>query len=597
MTRVLLVQLADVGDLILTTPALVAIRQALPNAHLALLTTQHSTAILETGLVDAVHTLSRAQLGRAFFKPDTLRTVWALRAHQYEAVVFFHHFTLKFGTLKFAFIAWATGAPRVIGIDNGNGWFLTESLPDEGFGVKHQAVYWLELVRLLGASSALQRAHVAFDGGVLPVATTVNPRVVIHTGSGGYSLARRWLPEYFARVADVLHQEFNAQIVFVGTSNDGFSEVKPHLQHLPVDLVGKTTLTQLADVIRSADLYIGADSGIMHLAGAVRVPMIALFGSSNHQAWGAWSPQGNVTVLRSAPLCSPCSYVEHHIGAREGCTARTCMRLITPNDVIKSARAILSDRTPIELPSVSYPAPAPAAERFGLLGVWYDGMTYPQAIERIEALCSQAAFHLVILSDYRLALRTHDDFVLKLLFQRAPLVIPCGTAFAWGASWTRQFLPERLDILPLVAQLLDKLAERKRRVFLIGQTAEQARLMLQHTLPALHVVGAMNATDSVTEEDAIVEAIQASGAEVLLVGFDAGASEKWLGRNASRLTVRVGVGVGDVMRDMAGLTPMAPDWVQDFGLGWMYELFRNPKRLNAMWAVPLFVLRVVLGHS
>ncbi len=395
-TRILLVQIADIGDLILTTPALFALREAHPDAHLTLLTTSHSAKVIERELVDEVITLDRKQFNSswAFFRPSNLRQLWQLREGDYEVVVFFHHYTLWLGTLKFAFVALATKAGRVLGIDNGNGWFLTERIPDEGFGAKHQAQYWLDLVGLLGVNPSPQRARIAFDGGVLPIASTNHPRIIIHTGSGGYSLARRWLPAYFAQVADALHQEFNAQVVFVGTTDDGFEEVRPHLKTNFISLVGKTTLTQLADIIRSADLYIGADSGVMHLASAVRTPVIALFGSSNADAWAGWSPQGKVVTLKSEVMCSPCSYVGHRVGARDGCTARTCMRLITPAMVMQNARALLQSRP---LPTYRVPQPTPTyAERVGFLGLWHDKASLQESLMHTGALLQRAAFHLVI---------------------------------------------------------------------------------------------------------------------------------------------------------------------------------------------------------
>ena len=311
MTRILLVQLADIGDLITTTPALAALRDAHPNAHLTLLTAAHAAPVIEKGLVDEIITLDLAGKNRslAILTPANRRRIWFLQKDPYDTVLFFHHFTLRMGLLKFWLIAKASGAQQVIGLDNGRAWFLTDSLPDEGYGAMHQAQYWLNLVGLLGADSRPQRARIGFDEGVLPLPVYRGLRVIIHAGSGGYSLARRWLPGYFAQVADTLHTEFNAQIVLVGTPADDADNVAAAMNAPAVNLTGKTTLTQLADVIRSADLYIGADSGALHVAASVRTPVVAIFGPSNHEAWSPWSPGGQVTVLRSAPECSPCSYV------------------------------------------------------------------------------------------------------------------------------------------------------------------------------------------------------------------------------------------------------------------------------------------------
>lgn len=81
---------------------------------------------------------------QAHLQPATLRRILHLRTGHYDAAIFFHHFTLKLGTIKFALMAFASGAKQRIGLDNGNGRFLNYHLKDEGFGAKHQAQYWLD---------------------------------------------------------------------------------------------------------------------------------------------------------------------------------------------------------------------------------------------------------------------------------------------------------------------------------------------------------------------------------------------------------------------------------------------------------------------
>ena len=303
--RILLVQLADIGDLIVTLPAIIALRDALPDAHITLLTSKHATAVIEDGLVDEILAFDKKGFNgtKALLNPANLKRIADLRKGKYDTVVFFHHFTLKLGAIKFWLMAKATGAKTVLGLDNGNAPFLTHSIPDEGFGAKHQAQYWLDLVGLLGANTTPKRARVPLDGGILPISVKMGLRIIIHAGGGGYSLARRWSPQNFARVADALHESLNAEIVLVGTANDSAGEVESLMKHSTKNLSGKTTLTQLADIIRSADLYIGTDSGVTHLAAATGTPVIALYGPTNHEAWSPWSPSGSWRP--SCPWCSP----------------------------------------------------------------------------------------------------------------------------------------------------------------------------------------------------------------------------------------------------------------------------------------------------
>ncbi len=591
--RILLVQLADIGDLILTTPSLYALRIAQPNAHLTLLTTRHSAAILEVGLVDEVITLDRKQFNSSlgFFRTDTLKQIFALRKLQFDTVVFFHHLTLRLGTIKFAVIARATGASRIIGLDNGNGWFLTERVKDDGFGAKHQTRYWLSLVERLGAEAADQRAQMAFDRGVLPIPATTQKRVIIHTGSGGYSVARRWLPSHFAAVADALMEQ-QAQVIFVGTPADGADDTIQQMNMRPLNLVGKTSLTQLADLIRSADLYIGADSGVMHIAATVRTPLIAIFGSSNADTWGPWSPGGNTVILRSSPLCSPCSYVGHRIGAREGCAARTCMVMVTPQQVLNAANQLLNGQTGVPTPFPKLPCSlAPKVTFLGFDHDWIGITTFGDLIDEYLAVNE---FHLVILSDYQYMLETQSDPILRVILERAALVVPCGAVLAWAGNWKRQYLPQVLDETTLLSQLIER-TQSKSSIFLLGRFADRAAQSLQQELSQLNIAGNDERGDAAKYEADLVAKINASGANVLLMGGSKSDANKWLARNSPRLQVHVALAIGDdLMRDLAGRTPQAPEWMRDLRLGWLYLLVRQPKRWTALWRLPRFVLQLVL---
>jgi len=90
---------------------------------------------------------------------------------------------------------------------------------------------------------------------------------------------------------------------------------------------------------------VGADSGVMHLAAAARVPVVAIFGPTNHRAWAPWTPYSPSRVVRLDLNCSPCAYVGHAVGQREGCAARTCLADLTVDHVLAAVEALL-DETP-----------------------------------------------------------------------------------------------------------------------------------------------------------------------------------------------------------------------------------------------------------
>lgn len=598
--RILLVQLADIGDLILTTPALTALREARPDAHLTLLTSAHAAPILEgTGLVDAILTLERQQMNSsaAFFRPANLRRLWRLRGAPFEAAVFFHHFTLRLGTFKFALIAWMSGARRIIGLDQGNGWFLTERVQDEGFGARHQAQYWLDLAARLGADPSPRPARAAFSE-VLPAALppTRARRVVIHPGSGGYSLARRWDAAQFAAVADKLHQEDGVEIVLVGGHSDGAEAVRAAMRSEALDLSGKTSLGELAAVIRSADLFIGADSGVMHLAAAVGTPVVAIFGPSNADAWGPWTPEGRSWVVRSGVECSPCSYVGHGIGLREGCAARTCMRLVSVGQVLAAARALLHPVDEVKAAPRS-PLKEHARERLHILRLPVDAITYAGWLERIGEWVKSGQPHHVCTINPEFIMIAQRDANFANILRRADLCVPDGVGLLWAARYLGQPLPERVtgsDGVPIIAA---RAAREGWKLFFLGAApgvAERAAQILQEQHPGLQVVGTYAGSPAPAEEDALVERVNSSGAEILFVAYGAPEQDKWIARNLPRLTVGMAMGVGGAFDFIAGVVPRAPVWMQRLGLEWAFRLVRQPWRFRRMLRLPRFVLAVVL---
>ncbi|MBI5666775.1 MAG: WecB/TagA/CpsF family glycosyltransferase [Chloroflexi bacterium] len=657
--RYLIVQLADIGDLILSTPALAALREAKPDAHITLLTSAHAAPVVQgTTLVDDIVTFDRNTFNSSasLLKPANLRRIFGLG--HFDTVVFFHHFTLKLGTFKFALIALATRAHRRLGLDNGNGWFLTDRLPDGGFGAKHQAQYWLDLVGLLGADALARPAVVATEVFSLQSSAvscqlseagsqlnTKKPKtenrklitnnselgtrnseldsalstqhsaltIALHPGSGGYSLARRWDADRFAAVADALHDEFGAQIVLVGGRHDDTAAVKAAMKTVPLDLSGQTTLPQLAGVLAQADLFIGADSGVMHLAAAVGTPVVAIFGPSNADAWGPWTPNGKSIIVRSGVECSPCSYVGHSIGLREGCAARTSMRLVTTAMVLRAARRLLNGEAVGTRYTVSLRRQPVFPNRVRILGLPVDAITYEQWLTLIGEWVNSTpplaplpefgegkgvgfAHHVCTINPEFVMVAQRDPNFFNIL-NRADLCVPDGVGLLWAARHLGHPLPERVTGSDGVPRIAERAAQTGWRLFLLGAApgvAEKAAEVLRQQYPGVTIVGTYGGSPAPEEEDAIVERVNASGADILFVAYGAPEQDKWIARNLPRLKVAMAMGVGGSLDFIAGIVPRAPLWMQRAGLEWLFRLYLQPWRFKRMLRLPRFVLAVLL---
>lgn len=358
--RILVVKLADIGDVLTGTPALRALRETYPNARIDVLVTPNSAdALRGSTLVNELVMFDKFQFDRPIdaFRPTALiasiRLARKLRRARYDVVLILHHLTLRFGRLKYAALALVPGAKIRAGLDNGHGWFYNRKATDAGFGAQHEVEYWLRVAGTIGARTDDLRLEAPYsldaerwaDELLTEWAAECGEErfAVIHPGSGGYSLARRWPAERFARVAETLRDRHKMGIVFVGTTTDGVDELLSHYDGPALNLAGRTDLHQLAAILRQATLFIGADSGVMHIATAAGAPAVAIFGPSNDAAWGPWTAGLSPSIVVRADLdCQPCNYVGFQVGQREGCATRDCMNAITPEMVLDAAHSLLA---------------------------------------------------------------------------------------------------------------------------------------------------------------------------------------------------------------------------------------------------------------
>lgn len=603
LERLLCIKISDIGDLVTVTPALGALRETFPEARLDVLTSAHAAPILNgTGLADQVLIFPLRAYERAadILKPTALRRLIAfirhLRAQRYDAVLLFHQLSTRFGALKHAVVVLGTGAPIRAGLENGRGWFLTHRVTDHGFGALHQAAYWLKVAALLGAPDTPERfpLRVGISEADRAWAAAQLPElgyVAVHSGSGALNVARRWTAEGYAAAANHFAALRGAQIVLIGGAGDDSEALRALLRSPYHDLIGKTTLGQLAAVLERCAVFIGGDSGVMHLAAAI--PHLALytpFGATNHFAWSAWRPQGETAVIvRSGVLCSPCAYIGQSVGLRSGCAARTCMRSLAPEALIRGeSRLEVAQRTR-----------RPALE---VLGVPIDRLTFAELLDQIGAWIAEAgAARLICTANPELVMLAQRDVLFYTILRRAALVTADGVGLLWAARYLGVPLPERVtgsDGLPLIAA---RAAREGWRLFLLGAAegvAAQAAEKLRQRHPTLHIVGTHSGDPSPEREDEIVALINAAQADILFVAYGSPQQEKWLARNLARLEVRVALGVGGAFDFVAGKAQRAPLWMQQAGLEWLHRLIKQPWRVRRMVSrLPRFVVAVLLRGS
>jgi ADP-heptose:LPS heptosyltransferase len=357
--RILVVKLADLGDVLTATPAIRALRLAHPSAHLGALITPKSASILEgTDLVDEIIPFEKASfdrpLGAGSSLPTALQLARRLRAGRWDALALFHHLTTPFGVAKYAALCLAGGARRIAGLDNGRGRFLTDRVTDEGFGARHEADYWLAVAGLLGGHHPAPRYELPIDNAdrawvaeqIARLAPGGAGLLAIHPGSGAFSLARRWPAERFAAVVRGLvgRHELRPMVIQGPGPDEALLARTVAVGAGGAAIVGPApSIGALVALLEGVRLFIGNESGVMHLAVAAGAPIVAVFGPTNDRAWGPYpltAPRH--AVVREVLACTPCVHRGHDFGTPAGCAARTCLDLVEPSAVIEAAERVLA---------------------------------------------------------------------------------------------------------------------------------------------------------------------------------------------------------------------------------------------------------------
>ena len=217
-------------------------------------------------------------------------------------------------------------------------------------------------------------------------------------------------------------------------------------------------------------------------------------------------------------------------------------------------------------------------------------VTMQEALQRVQQ---------IVTVNPEFVMTAQRDVAFLRILQEADLCPPDGVGLLYAARWYGRRLPERVPGSELVYHLAALAARRGWRLFLLGAApgvAEEAAAVLQRSYPGLLIAGTYAGSPSPAENEAIVQRINESRADLLYVAYGAPRQDKWIARNREALaTVRVALGVGGALDFITGRAVRAPRWVQELGLEWLHRLLREPWRWRRMLALPHFALKVLLS--
>ncbi len=336
------------GDAVMSLPAIRAARDFLPHAHIAVVARPWVADLYaRESSIDEVIPYTAQQGWRA--KMDFGH---GLRTPHFDAALLLQN------AFDAALMAWLARIPVRIGYNrDGRGLLLTNAIapPEPGDIPRHERYYYLELLRRAGWLETFPHpAPILFDGldearasgaAQLRERGIEGPAIGVSPGAA-YGGAKQWLPERFAEAAARIARQNGCAVLVLGSGGERelAESVASSIRETGVEahnLAGKTTLRQFMDIAAACRLFLTNDSGAMHVAGALAVPTVAIFGATDDTTTG---PCGShASVVREHAECAPCLLRECPIDHR-------CMTRVSSDRVVRAAVKLLEENDPAWTP-------------------------------------------------------------------------------------------------------------------------------------------------------------------------------------------------------------------------------------------------------
>ena len=336
--KILIIDLNLLGDTIVFLPTLINVRKSWPDAQLTYITTRMGKEITEDlNLIDQIWTTSHSDIKKLF---NFIHWLWAIRKEKFDLVL-----TSCDTPSRVALMLFLSGIPTRVGFTNAkSNWFYNHRVSYSRSC--HQAELNLQSLKCLGQSTELVKPELRINDSDRKVVDSllkeknIGPAdllISIHPGSK--RLSRRWSLERFGELANHLIDRYNAKIVCIGSNQE--KDLSGSLRSLIkkknyfIDMVGQTTVKQLACLIQQCAVLICHSTGPFHLAVLLGVPTVSLWGASSQIVWGPLWDKEKHQLIHAGLDCLECEKVE--------CPKNTleCMKLITVDMVLKETSKTL----------------------------------------------------------------------------------------------------------------------------------------------------------------------------------------------------------------------------------------------------------------
>jgi heptosyltransferase-2 len=340
--RILIIRTDRIGDVVLSTPAIKALRDAYPKSYIAFMARPYAKEIVEGNpYLDEVIIYDKYGVHRGF--AATLLFGYKLRKKKFDTAIILHP------TNRTHIIAFVAGIPNRFGLNKKLPSLLTKAFADErSLGQKHEFEYTLDILRRIDVEIRdkslyvpIRKSHEASINAKLSQKGAGGSDLLIAVHPGASCPSKRWPLERFASVINRLKKSFNTRIILVSGPEETaqVAELKRRLRGDVIDFSGETSVGELAALLRRCKLFISNDSGPVHIATAVGTPSVVIFGRKQPGlSPRRWAPTGKEDVVLHKDVgCEVCL-------AHDCKNDFKCLKAITADEVFNAVEKLLNSK-------------------------------------------------------------------------------------------------------------------------------------------------------------------------------------------------------------------------------------------------------------
>lgn len=340
MKRILIVNLGGFGDALLSFPALKGLRSLYPQAEISMLIARRIESIMKGyNFIDKVYGFDIGYGGimpvRKIF--NNIKVLCSLRNQHFDLAINMRTLVVDSGVRKFKFMLNFINPKQSAGRDTeGMGDFFDIKVAETLIGNKHELEYNIDLIKALGGDVVDKNIAIPIDlndkntvDQMLKANGLVEDDFLIGVHPGG-RVSRRWPIDNFAKTIDQVSKVKKCKFIITAAKDelDLVAKLKSKIKTRVIDLTGEVSLRQLPALIKKCNLFVSNDTGPMHIAAILGVPLVAIFGPGDIGHYDPRALSDKAIVFYKRQNCAPCPKVE--------CESLKCLKDISVEEVVSA---------------------------------------------------------------------------------------------------------------------------------------------------------------------------------------------------------------------------------------------------------------------